>query len=296
MPTLVSLFIILGLAAMNVSKVVLQTTFGRKRMQTTADTVLYNLYMFLFAAVIPGLLLFTGSGQISPLTAAAGSAFGLLSVIFQLLYLRSLACGPVSLTILVVTFANIIPILYGTLFLGEPMTPLRAVAIVLVLAALVITTYEKDTSVKKAGRAWFFSVAVCFLTNGALMILQKYHQYSAVHAERDGFVLCAYLAASAASVLILLLFLRQRTEISTSMKGKVPILLAAGCGLILGLYQKLSLFMAQMLDAAFYYPALQCTVSLLSLFAGVMLFGDRLTRRQLAGTVLGIAALVILSI
>ena len=73
MPTLVSLLIILGLSALNVSKVALQTTFGRRRMQTTADTVLYNLYMFLFAAVIPGLLL-SGGGQISPLTAAAGSA------------------------------------------------------------------------------------------------------------------------------------------------------------------------------------------------------------------------------
>ena len=296
MPTLVSLLIILGLSALNVSKVALQTTFGRRRMQTTADTVLYNLYMFLFAAVIPGLLLLSGGGQISPLTAAAGSAFGLLSVLFQLMYLRSLAGGPVSLTILVVTFANIVPILYGTLFLGEPMTLPRAFAVALVLAALVITTYEKDTSGKKAGRAWIFSVAVCFLTNGALMILQKYHQYSAASAERDGFVLCAYLAASAASVLILAFPLGRRTTISASMKGCVPILLGAGCGLILGLYQKLSLFMAQRLDAAFYYPALQCMISLLSLLTGVALFGDRLTRRQLAGTVLGIAALVILSI
>jgi len=75
MPTLISLIIILSLSALNVSKVALQTTFGRRRMQTTADTVLYNLYMFLFAAVIPGLLLLAGGGQISPLTAAAGSAF-----------------------------------------------------------------------------------------------------------------------------------------------------------------------------------------------------------------------------
>ena len=104
-------------------------------MKNIADGVLFNGLIFLFSA-----LLFAKNAAVEHWSIAAfGATFGILTVVFQLSYIKAMSLGNVSLTVMMVNLSMIIPIALWIAVYGEKLTPLRILGIILTVVAIVIS-------------------------------------------------------------------------------------------------------------------------------------------------------------
>ena len=74
-----------------------------------------------------------------------------------------------------------------------------------------------------------------------------------------------------------------------------PIFAAIGAGCSLALYLAVNTYAAGVIDGSFHYPAHSGGSILLSTLVGVVLFKDKLSKRQIAACVLGLAAIVLMN-
>ena len=66
-------------------------------------------------------------------------------------------------------------------------------------------------------------------------------------------------------------------------------------GAALACYLALNTYAARVIDGSFHYPAHSGGAILLSTLAGVLLFRDKLSRRQIAACTLGLVAIVLMN-
>jgi len=289
------LLAIFGLAAMATTKVTIQSAFGKKIMQTNTDALFYNTLLFAFAAVIAiPLTLFDGQA-LSLETCLYGAAFGILSIIFQLSYANAFKTGSVSLTVLINNFALVIPIIFGAICYDESITTNRIIGIILLFISLFFSL-ERDNRFGKFNFRWLLFTLICFASGGFCSVIFKLHQHTVSKEQRSGFVLVAYAVAFTLSILFYLYkFKKTKERITFQLTPKV-LIPAAIAGIILGLYQKFSLFLVGIIDSAVIFPILGCTVTIFMTIFGVIFFKDKLKRIQLAGIAIGLVSIALISI
>lgn len=287
------LLVLIGMAFMANVKVLVQGKFGRSVVKTTADVTCYNGLLFLFAA-LSFFVIFFELRLPSLLTWLMAAGFGLGSVVFQLAYLSAMKCGPVSLTVLLNNFSVIITSLFGVVAYGEDFTPFKAAGLVLVLCSFVFTVKTEQTD-STFNWKWLALTLTAAVSGAAGSVLLKIHQNTPYHSERTLFVPHAYLVAAVLSAVLVLVF-RQRGQPVTFRLKPSLLLPTAGAGVVLGLYQFLSLWLARRMDSMVMYPINSCTCILVSFLFGVVFFKDRLTPRQWFGSVLGIVGVVLISL
>ena len=289
------LLAIFGLAAMTTTKVTIQSAFGKKTMKTNADALFYNAMLFGFAAIISIPLALIDGQPLSLATVLYGAAFGILSILFQLSYANAFKAGSVSLTVLINNFALVIPIIFGSLYYGEPLTLNRIFGIVLLFLSLFFSI-KRDNRFGKFNIRWLVFTLICFFSGGICSILFKLHQHTAAKEQRSGFVLIAYFIAFALSLLYYFYKYKKDNERITYKLTPNVLIPAAFAGIFLGLIQKFSLLLVGIIDSAVIFPILNCTVTILMTIFGVIFFKDKLKRIQIIGIVIGLVSIVLISI
>lgn len=285
------LFVLIGMALIANAKVLVQGRFGRDVMRGTVDTLAYNGLLFGFAA-LSFFVLFFEPRLPAGTTVLLAAAFGLSSVLFQLTYLSAMKCGPVSLTVLISNFSVIPTALFGVVAYGEEFTLTKAAGLLLVIVSFFLTARQGGEAGVFSWRWLLLALSAAFSSSFG-MILQKIHQHTAYSEERTLFVTYAYgIAFLASLVSVLVLAVNRRTpgfRLSPSL-----LLPTAGAGVLLGVYQVLSLWLAKRMDSMVMYPINSSLTVLVSFLFGIVFFRDRLTRRQWIGSAAGIAAVVLI--
>jgi len=289
------LLAIFGLAVLATAKVTIQSAFGKKIMQTNADALFYNAMLFAFAAVIAIPLTLAENQSLSWATCLYGAAFGVLSIVFQFFYANAFRAGSVSLTVLINNFSLIIPIIFGTIWYDEPLTIARIIGIVLLFVSFFLSV-KKDSKFGAFNVRWLIYTLICFFSGGFASVVLKLHQHTASKEQRSGFVLFAYIVAFALSALIYLYKYKSvHIKITYKLSPKVWIP-AAFAGMILGVYQKFNLLLAGIIDSAVLFPIVGCSVTIMMTVVGVIIFKDKLKKIQIAGIVVGLASIALISI
>ena len=282
---------VFGLALLSNAKVALQSHAGKHSLHPSADALAFNFLMFSVSALAAGGIMIYEKSPLSPVTVAYGAAFGLLSILFQTLYIHAFRTGPFTLTTMIVSFSSIIPVCISIMILQEPLTWQKVLGLVLTFSAMVILTYQKDAASGTINKPWLWTVLGCFFCSGITSSLQKFHQHAGYTPERSGFVLIAYLTAASITAT---LFLRQRRQLAGTWHWRPVIALpAVTAGLLLGIYQKLSMYVVSVTEAVFFYPAQQCSAAIVSVLCGVLIFRDKLSRKQLLGLAMGLFAMLL---
>ena len=291
--------LILLLCVLASSKVVLQSRFGKKAVQTAADAVVFNGMIFLGAGLLYLPALFVS--PVGPVTLWYGLAQGFFGVLFQLTYIQALAAGPVSLTILFANFAMIIPLVHSALFYGEPFGVLRVVGTALALTAIALNVnLRHDAALASAGkvfdrRRWAFLMVLTFFFSGLLAILQKLYAKAGVAGENAGYIAVTYLPAALFSLLLYAGFVRAGHKKTFRLTAGVTAL-SLGIGAILGTFLFFMIRAAASIDGTLLYPAYNGGTMLLVTLSGVLLFRERLTRRQWLSVAVGTAAILLMSL
>ena len=109
------IIIISILCLLATAKVTLQGSFAKKNIRSFSDGVFFNGAIFFFSSFV----FLKDALTFNLPTFLFGAAFGILSLIFQLCYIKAMSFGNVSITVLIVNLSMIIPIATSDLCFGE---------------------------------------------------------------------------------------------------------------------------------------------------------------------------------
>lgn len=276
-------------------KALIQGRFGRRYGKNSQDAVMYNCVMFAATALIFFILyLFSGEGLPGAPTVYLAVIVGACSVAFQFFYTKALGRGSVSLTALINGFYLIFPTTLGALAYGEAIAPVQMVGAALFVATMLLTVTPEQG--RRNDGKWLAMALACMAASGTVNALQKVHQHTAAHAEYMIFIVVSNIAAFVFSLLIYWIHRARTGERRTAPftpNVVAPIVLV---GLIMGLYNVLTLYLSGRLDSVIMYPAINVINMAFTTLWSVTVFKDRLSRRKALALLIGTASVVLISL
>lgn len=258
-----------------------------KKYQSTEGTgmqagLTFNLLNGLFAFVI----FFALSGfKIDFSWFSVLMAFGMSACViaysvigFQILKLGGMALYSVFLML----GGMLLPYLFGVLFLGETLTLMRVVGVVLIIASVICSGKAK---LNVPAKVYVLCVVVFFL-NGLVSIFSKGHQVGTAFSPVSSteFVVYCNIAKSILSGVALLFCKKEHALFRFSSKRAGLVILCAA--LISGVSYMLQLIGAKELPATVLYPILTGGSILFTALCGKVFFKEKLTALQLVSIAL----------
>ena len=280
--------IIIFLGMLATVKVSAQSRFGRTSIKNGTDAIFFNCILFLFTAII----FFSDAVNASSVTVLYAAMLGVIEISYQFFYINSLSLGSVSLTILIVNLFNVIPVILSALVFGDAISPLRITGIVMTLLSFAVCT---DFSFKeKNAKKWFLCTLGVAVASASANVLQKFFAESPVASENSAFVSWGYIFAFVFSLAFYLVnsSIKEKKTFKTSPRVFVY---AAICGGLLAVYMYINTKALTFIPGTFFFPAYSGISTILSTMVGIILFKDKLSKKQFLGIAVGIIALVLVN-
>lgn len=255
----------------------------KKDLKDDAAMNAFNTVTFAGCLVLFGLAAALSSQSVSLFTVLLGVIFGVVTALATYYKLKALACGPMHVTLLICTASMIIPTLSGVFF-GEPFSLLKLL-FALILLFFVYLTIGKSEGGRIDGR-WFLFTVISFLLTGAIGVLQKVHQASIHKDELYGFLFAAFVCSALFSLI------KTAGKKGFSALTARPLIYAILSGVCVFAMNAINLKLSGVLPSQLFFPLINGSTIVLTSLAAVVVFKEKLTTRQTAGLIGGIAALV----
>ena len=227
-----------------------------------------------------------------------GIIFGLTVVAQLWLNLKALAIGPFSYTSVLISLSTVIPTLSG-IFWDEKITYMQMIGIVLMVICILLSA-DKDNSQKKVTTKWLVCCLSSAVLNGVVGVMQKIHQTSA-HKEESPIFLVVTMITMALFGAVMFIVTRARDKnspeaaVSFDFKKASHILIPVCAGVALSLCHVINLNLSGRLDAAVLFPIVNICPLVLTTFAAMILFNERLSARRWVGIAIGILSTLFVS-
>lgn len=207
--------------------------------------------------------------------------------------IRALEHGPATLTALFNSLSLILTAIWGLIFWDAPLTVFVVVGLALVVASITLCVYTKSNEEKSISAKWLFYVTLAFLGNAGCSIVQRTQQIQ--YGGQHGNMLMLF-ATGFCAVLYLFIYLRSDksdAKVMLRRSGWLPVC-AGICNLILNL---MAILMASTaLSPSLIYPVIGVGgLSIVTVFS-LLVFKEKMSRRQWLGVALGAVAVVLLSL
>ena len=171
--------------------------------------------------------------------------FSICYTIAYICTIFAIRSGPLSLTSLIISCSVSMPVLYGVLALGEPVTlPLCLGLVMLVLSiAFVSEPWKKEDA--PISLKWAIYAGITFLANGICVTVQKLYQITDKGVHSSEFMISS-LSITLATILIFVLLYEIKGILPFMKKGLLwPFL----CGASNGVANHLTMILAVVLPA-----------------------------------------------
>lgn len=273
------------LILISISSIVLQNGFfnyiTKKRLQTNSAILSFNVAVYAVCILAFGGMLLTDS--LSLYTAVLGLLFGIVTSLANVYKMLALTKGPMHLTMLFTTSSMIIPAMSGVFF-GEGFSASKLL-VVFILVVFLYLSFGKSTS-GKTGGTWFVCGLLAFLFQGAIGILQKIHQSSAHKEESAGFLFVAFVCGATFCLI------RNKGKFDPSVWNGQTIAIGLVCGGCTFAMNYINLKLSGVLPSQLFFPLINGSAIILSLLVSVLLFQEKLSKRQTVGVIGGILSLI----
>ena len=269
------------------------SVLSKKHLNNTADAVLINGFIFacialIFVAFVPS----AGTPEI-----VFGIIMGTLTVLCQVSYMTALSLGPLSLTGLVYNLAMLVPIFVSKIRYDEPLSAFRIAGIALSIAALIINT--KPSSGDRISKKWYLFILLAFAFNGMVATTTKIFTNDFVPKgvlfpkETYAYLGCAYITATLLSALVFLI-VRAKKQKPTCRAVPSLFVYAVVVALLLAVFQPIYAYSASIIPGTLLFPVYNGASTLLVTVSGMVLFKEKLSRRQWIGVSVGAVAIVLM--
>ena len=219
-------------------------------------------------------------------------AFGLIYCISYFLTFVALACGSFTLSMLIISYSLVFPILFGIIFLHEPVSVFTCIGFILLMISLFFVRENKDEKEKKISVKWLIAIIIVTLGNGVLAIIQKMQQLRFNNECNNEFMIIG-LAISAA-VLLIGGIIRDRKQLKEIIRCGIPY--AGTAGVANGINNLLTIAVNNLLPLSIVSPVCSGMKIVISFLSATILFKEKYMKRQILGVGIGVIALVFLNL
>jgi len=277
------------------------TVTKKQVINRTNDTTLVGYLYNTLASVTAAIVLFCMNGFSLPslFTVVLGIVFGIITALQQVSNIQALKLGPLSYTTVIASLSTMIPTLCGAVIWGEHIAPVQWIGILLMVGCFLLSV-SSDAEQKKTSARWLIFCAVLFVCTGGIGVMQKWHQNTVYKEELDAFLLIAFLFSTVYSAVLLWHHLKTKdaSDIrvvfdAASIRMWVLLLIAVG-GICAALNNKWNLYLSGVMDSAVFFPVVNGGGLVLTTVSAVILFRERLSKKQWLGMPLGTVAVVCL--
>ena len=277
---------------------ILRNEFCKKELAGNSDLYIFNTTNSLLSAITL-LVVATVSGNLcipSMYTVLMGIVFGMATALCAILSMIALESGPLSYTNVIVSCAMVIPALSGLVLYGEIVSAWQYVGIALMIVSFICAV-DKDNESSGASLKWLLLCLGAFICSGSVGVMQKLHQNSVHKDELGVFLVIAFAASALFSLAMTFHYRNVRGEpITVVRKPKfrnfAVISLISGIGF--ALVNQINMYLSGVMDAIIFYPVVNGASMILTTAAGIILWKEKLSRRQWFGLVMGGIAIFLL--
>jgi drug/metabolite transporter (DMT)-like permease len=269
--------------------------FNRSFMKNLASYFLFNFSYFSLIVLV--LLVFNREFEaLSLLTIVLGILFGPLFILTMLFYMKAMENGPLAYSSLLFSFGIVVPVIVGIFFWHEPALPIQIIGLILLLLTLVISNQQKSPTQATFSLRWLLFALGSMLGNGGLMTILKAHQMVMPGREVEEFIILAFGFAAILSFLIFFYRFRRKKEPVVHMHSRRLAIIILAAGLATAFGNLITVSLSARLPAIILFPTLNGGIVILATLFAVIVYRERLTRYSAAGLILGLTALVMISI
>ena len=287
--------IILALVALGTVKTTFQSRISKKYIRNSQDTLIYNSQVFAAIAVVMAIIFKVSVPDKTLICFALIVACATL--IFQSTYSVALSTGPVSLTVLIINFNVLLTTAVSVFFFKDKFYLTQFFGIMFLVISMFLSTAKVEDG-QKISAKWLILTIIAAVSTAAGALLQKCYGKlpTEVEASDTTFLFFMYGFASIFGVITILLK-RYTGKKEKSTMGFNKVVLGVSCiiGLVLGLYQKLYMNALVNIDGTLLFPTYAGLSSLVMTLIGVVMFKDRLSRKQVWGVVCGIICIILMN-
>lgn len=252
-----------------------------KKDLTTADHV-YRFNVVSYAVCILVFAAIAISGTISFYTVALGLLFGVITALSNYYKMLALSVGPMHITLLITTASMIIPTMSGVFF-GEEFSISKLFA-VLVLILFIYLSLDGGGG-GRINKKWLIYCLFAFFLTGSIGVLQKVHQSSEHKSEIGAFLCVAFLCSLVYSALC------SKKSFGVFRLSRKQIILALVCGVCVFTMNYLNLKLSGLIPSQLFFPLINGSAIVLSSLLSVVVFKERLRKKQIIGLCGGILSL-----
>ena len=235
--------------------------------------------------------------EISAFSIILSIFFGASVAITQIMQSKAMGNGPASIVTLIYSCGFLVPIFYGVFFWKETVSVYQWIGIFLLVIALGLIVYNGEKS--KVLLLWLPFAVAAMLGSGMNAIFQKSHQYSSYSDELPFFLVYSLFFSSLFTGIASLLICKKREKGQAVIKLRdtikkviVPLCL----GVCVGLLNFSNLYLSGKLPSIILFPIYNVGSMLLTGIISAIIYKDKITKRQMAGLVIGITAILIVGI
>ena len=274
---------------------ILRNQFCKKHRKSDADLHALNAVSSVVAAVVLAVIFLVRDGLAAPslYTALFGIVFGIVTALCAITNMQALSCGPLSYTSVICTCSVVIPSFSGLLFFNESVSPLQYVGAAVMLISFFFAV-DTENDERRTSARWFVFCLLCFIFNGSIGVMQKVHQSSPHKDELGAFLVIAF-TVSALYSLFSMVYCRKKNDLPAE-KGSLSSLLLYSlvCGGGIAFCNAANMYLSGVMDSIVLFPVLNGGSMILTTACGLLLWKEKLQKRQVIGLVLGIAAILLL--
>lgn len=255
--------------------------FSRKYQTMEGTAMAAGLRFNLLTGLCTAVIFFGLSGfrvEFSPFSLLVAMAAALCGTAYNVISFRILKSGGMALySMFLMLGGMVLPYIYGILFLDEDLTILRILGLVVIAAAVVLSSRAKY----RFGGKVYLWCALVFLLNGGVSILSKLHQIDTAHSpvSTSAFVMYGGMFRFLFCGLALLC-MGKKAEKPTSKPLSI-LVVTVGAAAISGVSYLLQLTGAAALPATVLYPMVTGGSIIFSALSGLVFFREKLSTVQI---------------
>ncbi len=225
-------------------------------------------------------------------TMILGVLFGVIFAVSITSTLIAIKCGPLSLTYLLISFATVIPVLFGIFFLNESFRVTTAVGLMLFLAALYL--FNKTDDDIAISKKWIIYGLLVFFTCGISSVIQKYHQVKFPGEYQFEIIFTAMLVAAAINLTVYLIAPKNKEHSASMIKYSLIYGIPNGIANVAA--NLLTLVLTVRMPASIMFPIVSAGGIICTFITSSVIYKERTTGVKILGFIISMISIVILNI
>lgn len=225
--------------------------------------------------------------------------YGILSGAFycmaSILTFVAYGCGSFVLSNLFLSYALLFSVFYGLFVLSEPATVFTYAGLLLMLVSVFLVRAEKKepgAEKVKISLKWIISITLSVIGSGMYGVMQKLQQVKFAGTCDNEFMIVT-LGFTTVTMLVFGI-IKDRKQIGYIFRHGAPY--ACIAGVANGATNLMSLMIYAMIPISIAAPTRAGIKILVSFLLALFIFKEKLGKRQIAGVILGTAALIVLNL